>query len=225
MAAVAERTALAPAPGRDPVTGILAQLPASDPGQELKVRQRTWQWARPQVEGQGPCARGGHTATLVGPTDPQRVSARIFIFGGHYDRGEKEGFAYLNDTFILDIDENTWSEPRCRGTAPEPRYGHSAALVGNRVVYFGGKGKSSHFRDLHALDAGSLTWYQGPSSGGAPSARHGHTATLHGMRLYVFGGWNGKLLCVNYRGWLRTGGEPKEFVVGKHDCLAACSFS
>jgi len=152
------------------------------------VRERRWQWARPQVEGEGPCARGGHTATLVGPVDPQKASARIVIFGGHFDGGSQNGFVYLNDTNILDIDENTWSTPRCRGTAPEPRYGHSAALVGSRVVYFGGKGKGTHFRDLHALDTSSMTWFQGPSSGGAPSARYGHTATLHGTRLYVFGG-------------------------------------
>lgn len=153
----------------------------------VEIRERQWQWARPQVEGEGPCPRGGHTATLVGPLDPAKPSARIFIFGGQFDEG-KGGFKYLNDTHILDIDDNTWSQPRCRGTAPEPRYGHSAALVGNRVVIFGGKGKETYFRDLHALDANSLTWYQGPSSGGAPSARSGHSATLFGTRLFVFGG-------------------------------------
>lgn len=174
--------AMGPVP--DSHTGFWQVVP---PGVEVEVRERRWQWARPQVEGEGPCARGGHSATLVGPTDPQKASARIFIFGGHYDAGHG-GFVYLNDTHILDIDENTWSQPRCRGTAPEPRYGHSAALVGSRVVYFGGKGKGTYFRDLHALDAKALTWYQGPSSGGAPSARHGHTATLLGTRLYVFGG-------------------------------------
>jgi len=183
-------------PHRDPTTCILSHLVTQSnadedamPGQAPK--ERKWQWARPQVEGEGPCARGGHSATLVGPTDPQKASARIFLFGGHFDRGTGDGFEYLNDTFILDIDENTWMQPRCRGTAPEPRYGHSAALVGTRIVYFGGKGKTSHFRDLHALDASSMTWFQGPSSGGAPSARHGHTATLHGTRLYVFGGTSG----------------------------------
>ncbi|CAJ1327777.1 unnamed protein product [Effrenium voratum] len=133
--------------------------------------------------GEGPCARGGHTAT-PGP----RALARIIIFGGHYDGGSNVGFVYLNDTHVLDIDENIWTVPRCRGTAPEPRYGHAAALVGSRVVYFGGKGKTGCFRDLHALDTSNHTWFQGPSSGGAPSARHGHTANLHGTRLYVFGG-------------------------------------
>lgn len=179
-------------PYRSAETGIISQLlpPATTENGmgEVQQRDRTWQWARPQVEGVGPCARGGHTATLVGPTDMQKASARIFLFGGHYDAGEGSGYKYLNDCHILDIDENLWSTPRCRGTAPEARYGHSAALVGTRVVYFGGRGKATHFRDLHALDAASMTWYQGPSSGGAPSARQGHTATLHGTRLYVFGG-------------------------------------
>jgi len=182
-------------PTRSDETGILSALSlpkdrqASDGDRSMQIHERTWQWARPQVEGTGPCPRGGHSATLVGPTDPSRASARIFLFGGHYDSGESRGgYHYMNDSHILDIDENMWLTPRCRGTAPEPRYGHSAALVGTRIVFFGGKGKQKHFRDLHALDAAALTWYQGPSSGGAPSARHGHSATLHGTRLYVFGG-------------------------------------
>mmetsp|Transcript_47329 Transcript_47329/g.137861 ORF Transcript_47329/g.137861 Transcript_47329/m.137861 type:complete len:441 (+) Transcript_47329:110-1432(+) len=200
--------ALPPDPLRDPATCVLSQLMTAssvDDAGPLGARpvvERKWQWARPQVEGQGPCARGGHTATLVGPTDPQKAAARIFIFGGHFDLGEGKGFSYLNDTHILDIDENTWYQPRCRGTAPEPRYGQSAALVGTRIVYFGGRGQGTHFRDLHALDANSTTWFQGPSSGGAPSARHGHSANLHGTRLYVFGGtcgskYFGDLYCLD----------------------------
>eukprot|EP00747_Dinoflagellata_sp_TGD_P183514 gnl/TRDRNA2_/TRDRNA2_38437_c0_seq1.p1 gnl/TRDRNA2_/TRDRNA2_38437_c0~~gnl/TRDRNA2_/TRDRNA2_38437_c0_seq1.p1 ORF type:complete len:436 (+),score=62.16 gnl/TRDRNA2_/TRDRNA2_38437_c0_seq1:59-1366(+) len=178
-------------PFRDGETGIVSKIlhPGDDGLEDVPIRDRRWQWARPQVEGVGPCARGGHAATLVGPTNSMKASARIFLFGGHYDASEEfGGFQYLNDTHVLDIDENLWTTPRCRGTTPEPRYGHSAALVGTRIVYFGGKGKGKHFRDLHALDASTMTWFQGPSSGGAPSARHGHSATLHGTRLFVFGG-------------------------------------
>lgn len=179
---------------RDPDTQILARLlvgpeSAQQPSSGAQARERLWQWARPQVEGPGPGARGGHSATLVGPSDTSLSgSARIFVFGGHFDKGSGDGFEYLNDVHVLDIDENAWYLPRCRGTAPEPRYGHSSALVGTRVVYFGGKGQANALRDLHALDAETLTWYQGPSSGGAPSSRHGHSATLHGTRLCVFGG-------------------------------------
>lgn len=184
---------LAEVPHRDPETCILGKLVGAG-GEDgsfsgVPARDRMWQWARPQVENEGPCARGGHCATLV---HPPKASARIFVFGGHYDSGSKDGggggYVYLNDTFILDIDENKWLQPRIRGTVPEPRYGHSAALVGHRIVYFGGKGKTQNFRDLHALDTSTSTWYQGPSSGGAPCARHGHTATLQETRLFVFGG-------------------------------------
>lgn len=176
-------------PFRDPNTQILSQLLAPEELQDVAVKERRWQWARPQVEGVAPCARGGHTATLVGPIEPQKISARIVVFGGHYGGGEETGYVYCNDTFVLDVDENTWFQPRCRGTPPEARYGHSASLVGTRVVFFGGQGRNgTHFRDLHALDASSMTWYQGPSSGGAPAARHGHTSTLCGTRLLVFGG-------------------------------------
>jgi len=190
MRTVAQNNA-EPVPYRSAETGIVSQLlppQTADGMPDVQLRERTWQWARPQVEGVGPGARGGHTATLVGPTDMQKAAARIFLFGGHYDGADGGGFTFLNDMHVLDIDENMWSQPRCRGTAPEPRYGHSAALVGTRIVYFGGRGKGKHFRDLHALDAASMTWYQGPSSGGAPSARQGHTATLHGTRLFVYGG-------------------------------------
>jgi len=177
---------------RDPGTCILSQLSVGgeDDASFKQHRDRRWQWARPQVEGQGPSARGGHSATLVGPMDPHKGSARIFVFGGHF-KDDGDSFEYLNDTHILDIDENTWMQPRVRGTVPEPRFGHSAALVGTRIVYFGGRGKTQHLRDLHALDASTLTWFQGPSSGGAPSARQGHTASLLGKKLYVFGGTSG----------------------------------
>lgn len=176
-------------PFRDPTTQILSQLLLPEDLRDVNVKERRWQWARPQVEGIAPCARGGHTATLVGPIEPQKISARILLFGGHYGGGDESGYVYVNDTFVLDVDENTWFQPRCRGTPPEPRYGHSAALVGTRIVFFGGKGKdNTHFRDLHALDAATMTWYQGPSSGGAPAARHGHSSTLCGSRLFVFGG-------------------------------------
>eukprot|EP00397_Hematodinium_sp_SG-2012_P040540 GEMP01044437.1.p1 GENE.GEMP01044437.1~~GEMP01044437.1.p1 ORF type:complete len:307 (+),score=59.66 GEMP01044437.1:328-1248(+) len=82
---------------------------------------------------------------------------------------------------------------RCQGTPPDPRYGHSATLVGSRVVYFGGRGQKEHFRDLHALDMQTMTWFQGPASCGAPIARHGHTSTLHDGRLFVYGG-----VCENF---------------------------
>ena len=80
----------------------------------------------------------------------------MVIFGGHYS---DNGYNYLNYVFVLDVDENTWTQAFTRGTPPQARYGHSASLVGSRIVYFGGRGGGNkHFRDLHALDVATLTW-------------------------------------------------------------------
>lgn len=127
---------------------------ASETSEEQEIKQpsgeKSWQWAYPTVEGIPPSQRGGHTATLVG--------ASLVIFGGHYYAGKKEGFVYLNDTVVLDVNENRWYRPRINGTPPISRYGHTAVLAGSRVVLFGGRGQGSvHFRDLHALDPVTMT--------------------------------------------------------------------
>lgn len=65
------------------------------------MQVRKWQWAYPIIEGVSPCQRGGHSATLSG--------ASIVIFGGHYYTGKNEGYAYLNDTYVLDVNANKFT--------------------------------------------------------------------------------------------------------------------
>ena len=65
------------------------------------MQVRRWQWAYPIIEGVSPCQRGGHSATLSG--------ASIIIFGGHYYTGKTEGYAYLNDTYVLDVNANKFT--------------------------------------------------------------------------------------------------------------------
>eukprot|EP00358_Blepharisma_japonicum_P002100 CAMPEP_0202949878 /NCGR_PEP_ID=MMETSP1395-20130829/16708_1 /ASSEMBLY_ACC=CAM_ASM_000871 /TAXON_ID=5961 /ORGANISM="Blepharisma japonicum, Strain Stock R1072" /LENGTH=177 /DNA_ID=CAMNT_0049653297 /DNA_START=68 /DNA_END=601 /DNA_ORIENTATION=+ len=159
----------------------------SESSEEAQIKPQSsdkqWQWAYPTVEGIPPSPRGGHTATLVG--------ASLVIFGGHYYAGKKEGFVYLNDTIVLDVNDNRWYRPRINGTPPAPRYGHTSVLAGSRVVLFGGRGaNSAHFRDLHALDPVTMTWYQGPEGGNAPGGRLDHSANLVGSKMFIFGGWN-----------------------------------
>ena len=99
-----------------------------------------------------PCARGGHSATLIG--------ASILYFGGHYYGGSKQGYVYLNDTHVLDLNSSRWIKPKVQGTPPAPRFGHTALLAGSRIIIFGGKGgKNQSFKDLHALDPVTMTWY------------------------------------------------------------------
>jgi len=93
---------------------------------------RSWFWAFPQIEGVPPCARGGHSATLIG--------ASILFFGGHYYGGQKQGYVYLNDTHVLDLNSSRWIKPKVQGTPPQARFGHTALLAGSRIIIFGGKG-------------------------------------------------------------------------------------
>lgn len=69
--------------------------------EDREMQVRRWQWAYPIIEGVSPCQRGGHTATLSG--------ASIIIFGGHYYTGKTEGYAYLNDTYVLDVNANKFT--------------------------------------------------------------------------------------------------------------------
>mmetsp|Transcript_18800 Transcript_18800/g.21242 ORF Transcript_18800/g.21242 Transcript_18800/m.21242 type:complete len:407 (-) Transcript_18800:331-1551(-) len=180
--------------------------------QEDNPDGRRWQWAFPQIDGLAPKARGGHSANLVGSS--------IIIFGGHYFSGGKEGYVYLNDTHVLDVNNNKWIKPRTQGTPPLARYGHTATLAGNRIIIFGGKGKKKHFRDLHALDPVTMTWYQGPEGGSAPTARHGHSATLvNNTKVFIFGGCQNQtffddlhILDLEAMSWTRptvSGSSPK----------------
>ena len=79
---------------------------------------------------------------------------------GHFYAGKVDGYTYLNDTHVLDLNSSRWIKPRIQGTPPPSRFGHTAVLAGQRVIVFGGKGnKNKIFKDLHALDPVTMTWY------------------------------------------------------------------
>ena len=59
------------------------------------------------------------------------------------------------------------------------RYGHSVALVGNRMYIFGGKGEAGLLRDMHFLDLEKWAWVPVSSTTAGPSPRcatHTHTS-------------------------------------------------
>uniref|UniRef100_A0A0G4F3L3 Uncharacterized protein n=1 Tax=Chromera velia CCMP2878 TaxID=1169474 RepID=A0A0G4F3L3_9ALVE len=170
--------------------------------ERLPVRERYWQWARPQVEGIGPSARGGHTATLVG--------SLIVVFGGHRYDGIDSGFSYFNDVHILDVDSNswlqvcvvgvgdlhaldastlTWYQGPNSGGAPGARQGHTCVLVGDNMVVHGGLcikdpgsiGRSAsggdalnqcYLNDVGVLSIPHLVWSRLRTTGTPPSGRH-----------------------------------------------------
>lgn len=136
-------------------------------------------------EGAGaPCARFGHTATLINGT-------KMFVFGGW------NGKDYYNDLFILDLEIMAWTKPMVSGPEPSPRQGHSAILIGSNLIVHGGfklredklkkcglaQGnvlRDSFLNDVRVLDTESFTWSRLRISGSPPDARYGHTLNISG---------------------------------------------
>jgi hypothetical protein len=54
--------------------------------------------------------------------------------------GGTDGAFHYNDTWVFDLATRTWSELTCIGFIPVPREGHAAALVGDVMYVFGGRG-------------------------------------------------------------------------------------
>jgi N-acetylneuraminic acid mutarotase len=146
------------------------------------------EWAPIAPEGDKPVPRGGHSAVAADST--------LVVFGGHSYGGEGK-FYYYNDTHLFDAETGIWHSVHCGGELPQARYGHSVALVGNRMFMFGGKGETSTFRDVHFLDLIQWTWVPVSSTSAGPSPRLNHASCLVGRKIVVHGGWDGAKRCLN----------------------------
>jgi N-acetylneuraminic acid mutarotase len=131
-------------------------------------------WSKPQSnpEGERMVARGGHTTVIA--------DNRLIVFGGHYYCGAQK-FAYLNDTWVLDIATLKWQSVKCGGSAPDPRFGHCCCLIGSRMFVIGGKGPDGQlYRDVSFLDVVEWTWSPVNATSTGPTPRFGHACTLVG---------------------------------------------
>jgi len=110
----------------------------------LKVGQKPCIWQKPETKGEPPIARYGHTATYY------EKKNLLVIFGGRNDHvsGDSEvNKSYLNDIYILELDKLTWvrwDQSERKGLFPEGRYTHSASVLGNSIVIFGGLGEGNY---------------------------------------------------------------------------------
>ena len=139
------------------------------------------EWSRLKTEGDAPCARGGHTATMVegkGGRNP-----RVVVFGGEDRRGR-----LLDDARVLDLTKMRWIEDertstrmqrgvRSKTTWPAARSGHVACCFGAGdpdVYVFGGVkagGAGEPTDELFCLNSMTMTWHRLNPAGVTPSAR------------------------------------------------------
>jgi len=68
---------------------------------------------------------------------------------------------------------------------------HTATLVDDHILVFGGYNGHSNSNDLYDFDCKTLKWKKVQVSGKIPKGRNGHTATYADGKLFVVGGWLG----------------------------------
>ena len=171
-------------------------------------------WYPPQVSGDSPSGRSGHTGTLL----PSTANNELVIFGG------VKGGKHLNTVSVLDTKAWRWTTPKIQGTKPVARSYHTATAIkatpcgenGNghhsdhisnsknatinirhRIVIFGGNDACKSFNTVHVLEkiegtTSTWRWYHPTVSGKPPRARTGHTATLLADQktICIYGGWD-----------------------------------
>ena len=143
---------------------------------DLWLLGSNWKWQKIGVNGIGPCARRGHSASVI--------NNKMYIFGGLY------GFTkYLNDLFVYNAENNEWEEPTLIGlTRPDARAWHTANVIGDsQILIFGGTaGRLDFFNDIWVFDTHAMFWFQIDPIGSIPKCRATHTMVqVHGDKKYL----------------------------------------
>ncbi|NWZ04489.1 TYW23 protein, partial [Agelaius phoeniceus] len=104
----------------------------------------TWKWLFVAAKGRIP-ALTYHSATIY--------NKELFVFGGTFPRKASLAVAPCsNMLYVFNPEHEIWYQPISEGEKPLPRLGHSATLLKNKLVIFGGQRTSVYLSDMHILD-------------------------------------------------------------------------
>ncbi|XP_071078574.1 uncharacterized protein [Haliotis cracherodii] len=142
-----------------------------------------WKWQLIKVNGKAP-TRSYHSATLY--------RHELWIFGGVYPRPDPNPDGCSNEIHIFSPVMENWYCPIVTGDKPAPRSGHSATLIKDQLVVFGGWDAPICFNDLYILDMGTVDWSKPEVKGMPPKARSWHAScALSNNRILIHGGYDG----------------------------------
>lgn len=138
---------------------------------------------KPILQNKSPPGRGGSTGVYA--------NGKLVVFGGHFFSGDDK-FVYLNETWLLDVENLVWHQVNCSGDLPGPRYGHSAHVLGSRMFVFGGKGPGETvYKDVYFLDLVEWVWVPVNVISEMPLPRFFHASEVVGRKIVIHGGWDG----------------------------------
>ena len=112
---------------------------------KLNVQGLTWE--KVTTNGQQPAPRAHHSATFV------KEANGIVIFGGYGGAGK-----VLGECQVLDMESLGWRVLETKGTPPKPRYDHTASLLGEKLVVFGGRDLTQSIEEVSVLDVTTMAW-------------------------------------------------------------------
>jgi hypothetical protein len=110
----------------------------------------------------------------------------MYIFGGLSEEAK-----LLCDLHVFDLERMVWKQLNPAGTWPCGRINHSAHILGNFFVVFGGYDGKLRLNDLFLLNLETCTWTVPLVHGTPPSRRLGHASVVAGDKLVIFGGDDG----------------------------------
>ncbi|XP_054894430.1 RING finger protein B [Poeciliopsis prolifica] len=139
----------------------------------------TWKWRLVTAKGKVP-ALSYHSAVFY--------QKELFVFGGVQPRNGV-GDKCSNALYIFSPEYEIWYQPIVEGDKPLPRFGHSATLLGQKLVIFGGQMTAAYFNDLHVLDLGLMEYTAVKCANMPPLPRGFHAAApVLDNRILISGG-------------------------------------
>uniref|UniRef100_A0A8C3QU28 Rab9 effector protein with kelch motifs-like n=1 Tax=Cyanoderma ruficeps TaxID=181631 RepID=A0A8C3QU28_9PASS len=145
----------------------------------------TWKWLLVAAKGRIPVLTY-HSATIY--------HKELFVFGGTLPRKTSLAVAPCsNMLYVFNPEHEIWYQPISEGEKPLPRLGHSATLLKNKLLIFGGRRTSLYLSDMHILDLGFMEYTPVPLLAGQPSARCFHAAlAVSDQKVLISGGCNAR---------------------------------
>ncbi|XP_035024669.2 acyl-CoA-binding domain-containing protein 4 [Hippoglossus stenolepis] len=140
----------------------------------------TWKWKLVTAKGNIPTL-AYHSALFY--------KKELFVFGGvhpGHSSGEK---SCSNALYIFNPEFELWYQPIVEGDKPLPRFGHSATLLSQRLMIFGGRKTATYLNDLHVLDLGFMEYTAVKCGNMPPLPRGFHAAVpVSDNRILISGG-------------------------------------
>lgn len=129
--------------------------------------------------------------------DQYHPNSGFYLFGGVTSAGKVSGELWV--ATVIEGESLVWRLVLTEGEHPVPRSDHSAALINNRLIIYGGRNDSLYslqgdccVRDLSVLNIDTLTWENCRLMGSIPPGRWGHCAAACGSKMVMIGGINVK---------------------------------